>query len=298
MLKLSKKTLLFTLSILILSLFGCKKDTISLLIPTGGPAYATSYLQTNSKYDTTVVSGSDALTAAFNDIGYDVIIAPVNLGAKLYNAKPNYPLVGVITWGNYYLISETSFDLSSINRLEVTAFGENQIPDFLIQFIFNHYEIEYEITYMDSVAAITSAYLLDSSKVYLIAEPSLSILETKKTVHKVDLQLQYQEITQMTGFPQAGVFVHKEMSEKELLELITDLTNSIDEIKTSPDAYKQLLNVGIELPESIYLQALNNSHIEFKDAQTSKAALIDLFERIYAFNPAFIGKLPNDSFYR
>lgn len=298
MLKLSKKTLLFTLFILILSLFGCKKDTISLLIPTGGPTYATSYLQTNSKYDTTVVSGSDALTAAFNDIGYDVIIAPVNLGAKLYNAKPNYPLVGVITWGNYYLISETSIDLSSINRLEVTAFGENQIPDFLIQFIFNHYEIEYEITYMDSVAAITSAYLLDSSKVYLIAEPSLSILETKKTVHKVDLQLQYQEITQMTGFPQAGVFVHKEMSEKELSELITDLKNSVDEIKTSPDAYKQLLNVGIELPKSVFQQAITNSHIEFKDAQTSKAALIDLFERIYAFNPAFIGKLPNDSFYR
>ncbi|MCU0104679.1 hypothetical protein N7603_03320 [Acholeplasma vituli] len=298
MLKLSKKGLLGLLITLLFSLSGCRKDTLEILIPTGGPAYATSYLQTNSEYKTTVVSGSEALTAAFNDIGYDVIIAPVNLGAKLYNAKPNYPLVGVITWGNYYLISETSIDLSTINRLEVTAFGENQIPDFLIQFIFNQYQIEYDITYLDSVAAITSAYLLDSSKVYLIAEPSLSILETKQVVHKVDLQVHYQEITQMDGFPQAGVFVLKNVSSEKRLKLIRDLTSSIQQIKTSTDAYTQLKTVGIELPESIYQQAITNSHIEFKDAYASKAALIDLFERIYAFNQAFIGKLPDDSFYR
>lgn len=295
----SKKSYLLVLILaLSLHLFGCESKRLNILMPTGSPQYAAAYLQQSEQYNVTIVSGAEALTAGFNDIGYDIIIAPVNMGAKLYAAKPNYQLSGVITWGNYYLISASEIDLSVVDRLDITAFAENQIPDFMLKYILNHHDIEANITYLDSVASITSAYLLDSSKIYLIAEPSMSILQTKKTLQFVDLQNEYQNITGETGFPQAGVFVHKNMATRDLNLFHSRLIQSIYKLKHNDDALTVLKSVGIELPEAAFSKAIERSNIDFLVSADAKDALITFYQLIYDFNPNFIGQIPNDDFYR
>lgn len=289
---------LFTLLLMSLLLTGCKRDTLYMLVPSGGPSYAQAYLQSGVGYDTTVVSGADALIAGFNDIGYDVIFAPINVGAKLYNAKPNYQLIGVVTWGNYYLISNKPIDLSTTTEIDVVAFGEKQIPDFMLQFILSNLGIESSITYLDSVGSISSAYLLDPSKVYLIAEPNLSILESKTSLHFLDLQVVYESITTKTGFPQAGVFVNKALKQSLVDKLKKDLKASIKSIKEDSDAHYVMTSVGITIPKEIYLNAIMRSHIDFVDSVESRDAINYFFELIYAFNPSFIGSIPEDSFYR
>lgn len=287
--------LLFTLCI---GLFGCHSKKITVLVPIGSPQYATAYLEHSNDYEITTVSGAEALTAAFNDIGFDIILAPINLGAKMYSAKHNYQLSAVITWGNYYLIHENPIDLSVIDHMEIIAFGENQVPDFLLSFLLDYYEIEATMTYLDSVASITSAYLLDSSKIYLIAEPSLSILQTKKSLQYLDLQVEYESITGDDGFPQAGVFVNNQVSDDDLEAFIQALDKSISNLKDGDDVLEILQSVGIELPEAVYQDAITRSHIEFVDITTAKSAVITFLELIYDFNPNFIGALPDDSFYR
>ena len=95
--KWSKKITIISLWLcFMVMLSGCKEQKIHVLIPTGSPQYAAAFMQNTGKYDFTVVAGADALTAGFNDIGYDIIFAPVNLGAKMYQAKPNYQLIGEI----------------------------------------------------------------------------------------------------------------------------------------------------------------------------------------------------------
>lgn len=295
----SKKSFLLVLIVtLCLNLFGCESKKLNILIPTGSPQYAAAYLQQSDHYNVTVVSGADALTAGFNDIGYDIIIAPVNMGAKLYAAKPNYQLSGVITWGNYYLISASSIDLSMVDRLDITAFGENQIPDFMLKYILNHHNIEANITYLDSVSSVTSAYLLDSSKIYLIAEPSMSILQTKKSLQFVDLQAEYLNITGETGFPQAGVFVHKNITTRDLNLFHSRLIQSVYALKHNEDALEVLKSVGIELPEAAFTTAIERSNIDFLVTADAKASLITFYQLIYDFNPNFIGQIPNNDFYR
>lgn len=296
---LTKKSLsLFVFSIALMLLSGCQSKKLQVLIPTGSPEYAMAYITQAKTHDVTVVSGADALLAGFADIGYDIIIAPVNLGAKMYGVKQDYQLSGVITWGNYYLISEAPIDLSSIDRMEITAFGENQIPDFMLKFILNHYDIEATISYLDSVSSITSAYTLDSSKIYLIAEPSMSILSTKKSLQSLDLQTEYKNITGEIGFPQAGVFVKSSLSDSVILAFNRALEASIDSLKHDSNAQKILESVGITLPSSVFNQAVLNSNIEFVSGMDAKDALVSFFTRIYDVNPAFIGQMPEDSFYR
>ena len=297
--KWSKKITIISLWLcFMVMLSGCKEQKIHVLIPTGSPQYAAAFMQNTGKYDFTVVAGADALTAGFNDIGYDIIFAPVNLGAKMYQAKPNYQLIGVVTWGNYYLISESPIDLTHVSQMDITAFGENQIPDFMIKFILEQKNIEGHFTYLDSVASITSAYVLDSSKVYLIAEPSLSILQTQKPLHYLNLQTIYQTITGETGFPQAGVFVKKGLAASAVNAFKSELIQSIFSLKQDENAHDVLTAVGITIPKAIYLNAVTRSHIDFLDSTNSKTALVTFFEQIYAFNPNFIGNIPDDTFYR
>jgi len=299
MMILSKRvSVIFLIALILLNLAGCKKPSYTLIVPSGSPEFGLAYLKENSAYEVTTVSGAEALTAAFNDIGYDIIIAPVNLGAKLFNAKPLYQLIGVLTWGNYYLISKDPINLDDITTLDIVAFGQNQIPDMMLKYILAEKGITPNISYLDGVTDIPAAYLLDDNKVYLIAEPSLSILNQTTPLYIIDIQDAYQDITGITNYPQAGVFVHHDMSDEAVSQLITAIEQSITNIITKSDAHDLLTRVGISIDEAIYLDAFNRSNIDFKSSIDEKDTIIAYFNLIYQFNPNFIGTLPSDDFYR
>ncbi len=299
MMILSKRvSAIFLIALILVSLFGCKKPSYTIIVPSGSPEFGIAYLKENSPYEVTTVSGADPLVAAFNDIGYDVIIAPVNLGAKLFNAKPTYALIGVLTWGNYYLISKDPIDLDSINEIEIVAFGQNQIPDLMLKYILAEKEITPTISYLDGVSDIPAAYLLDDSKVYLIAEPSLSMLSLNVDLNILDIQTAFQDITGLENYPQAGVFVHQNISDEMVSNLMVDIKASITNIQNSSDAKDLLKRVNIPVDESIYLEAFNRSNIEFKSSIDEKETIIAYFNLLHAFNPNLIGTLPSDDFYR
>ena len=46
------------------------------------------FIKENVNYE--IVGGSDPLVSAFTNATHDIIVAPVNLGAKLYKANGNY----------------------------------------------------------------------------------------------------------------------------------------------------------------------------------------------------------------
>ena len=90
-------------------------DPISfdMLVPSGSTAMALAHLvattpQLGDHVTYTVqpyVQGSDPLVAAFTSETSQVIVAPTNLGATLYQKELPYQLVATLVWGNLYLIS-------------------------------------------------------------------------------------------------------------------------------------------------------------------------------------------------
>ena len=110
----------------------CKNEKLTIIAPYGSPSYATVYLD---DYDISVVQGADPLVAAFGAKNYDVIIAPTNLGAKFYNASPEYQLAASIVWGNLFLISQRSIDIESLDHIDLYTFGYNQTPDIVLNYI-------------------------------------------------------------------------------------------------------------------------------------------------------------------
>ena len=270
-----------------------------MIVPAGSPQLAQIYMQDSDDYNVTIVEGADPLVAAFGSSSYDVIIAPTNLGAKLYDAKPEYQLAVTITWGSYYLISKSNID--EMESLDIVAFGQNQIPDALMQYVLEGLDIAFDVEYLDSLSSVVSDFVIDGSKVYLMSEPSLSVITSShEGIDMLDLQTSYQTLTGYEDFPQASVFVHQSLNDKEVQKIKDDFEDSIhllnEDLESSANLAK---NLGLSMDREIIIQSIPRSNIEFRDSQDIKEDIIFFLGLLKRFNPNFVGdNLPNDTFYR
>jgi len=294
--------ILLTLSVL---LYGCQKETevLTIMVPSGSPALAQIYLQQDvEQYRVDVVNGADALLYAFGSESHDVIFAPTNLGAKLYQSGMNYLFAGTVVWGNYYLIAknQSSFDIASLQGKNVVVFGQNQTSDIILRYLLNEMDVSVTITYVDSVATASAMFLANNDLIVMVAEPSLSAVNSKVTdVQIIDLQTTYQSVTGSDSYPQAGVFVNKSLDQKLINNFLSDLGDSVELVNQDPQA-ASLIAAELEyaFSQSVIANAIPYSHLEFVSANDSRVALEAYFTMILDFNGALIGgSLPNDEFY-
>ncbi len=262
--------------------------------------FAQLYMQNDESYDVTIVEGADPLVAAFGSSAYDVIFAPTNLGAKLYDSKPDYQLIASISWGSYYLVSESLFTLADLNDKEVVSFGQNQTPDAILKYILDGNNLEVSFDYKDSLSSVVSSFILDSSKIYLVSEPSLSVLDQTHALTIIDLQDEYEMLTGFESFPQASVFAFKDLSDRQIDKIKEDLEVSIENLNNVKDQTANLaIELGINMEKSIMINAIPRFHIKYVDALDAKDDIVAYLELLQDFNPNFIGEqLPDQSFYR
>jgi NitT/TauT family transport system substrate-binding protein len=203
-------------------LLGCSKsDQIKIMAPQGSPELAVTYLKSHVDYHVDVVIGADPLLAAFSSQTHDVIIAPTHLGAKLYASNFDYIMLGVVVFGNYYFASQSQQlnDLTDINGKEVVIFGQNQTSDIIVKHLFNHFEVEANITYVDSVATANAMLILNPELIILTAEPSLStLIRSYPNLEILSLDSYYQRLEGQT-YPQASVFVKTSLSDTTMKKI-------------------------------------------------------------------------------
>ncbi|MFA6649144.1 MAG: hypothetical protein WCS48_03515 [Candidatus Izemoplasmatales bacterium] len=303
-----KKTLIVILTFLIITiLFGCQNETsvLTIMTPAGSPALSQLYVQEDSEhYTVDVINGSDPLLAAFASGSHDVIFAPTNLGAKLYNSGTEYQFAGTVTWGNYYLVAkgQTVFDLESLTDKTILAFGKNQTSDIILQYILaeNDIEVIFAEPYADSTADTLSRFIADNSLIILIAEPSLSVLASRvEGLQIIDLQNEYEELTGADSYPQAGVFVKTSLDKAVVQTFLSALSLSVVTVNAKlGEAADLAVNFGYGFTKEVLLSAIPNSHLNYVSALNSKTALEAYFTMILQYNGNLIGnKLPDDDFY-
>lgn len=296
---LSKRSLTFLVCLLLLIFIsGCAKDKLSMIVPSGSTQFAQLYLENSDDYETTVVQGADPLVSAFAANSYDIIVAPTNLGAKLYQSKPTYQLAASITWGNYYLVSKRVIISDDLEHQEIIAFGQNQTPDAILQYVLEEQVVN--ITYLDSIASVVSEFILDGSKIYLVAEPSLSILKATFDLSVVDIQSLYQQKTGKDSYPQASVFVHHTLSNREVKKIKDDFKNSIHLANEDPTSASVVaIELGIHIDQDVIVSAIDHSNIMYMSSEDAKSDIVYYLEMLRNFNVVFTGEeLPDDSFYR
>lgn len=228
-----KKILSLFLSLLmIVSITGCtsakKDDTIKIICPTGAPGLAlvSVYEEVTKEGKIDFVDGSDQLVAELSkeNSEYNIIIAPINVGAKLLAAnQTDYKMAGVLTWGNLYLVGTSEDALQETG--EIALFGQGAVPGM----IYDQVNIDTTLTpqYYNSATLVQQQLLSSNAHVGMLAEPlaTATIAKAKENGLTLSIIKDMQKEYGKDGYPQATVFVKEGTNCDQLLEKIDDFTN-------------------------------------------------------------------------
>lgn len=299
-----KKTITVLLLVTaIISMLACneEKTTMRVITPQGSPALASLYLHENETYEMDIVNGPDPLLSAFGSGSHDVILAPTNLGAKMHASGSDYRLLGAITFGNYYFVTQQQddFTFASLDGKEIVMFGRMQTGDAIVQYLCQETGIEPSFTYVDSVQSASALWLEDPETIILTAEPSLSVLSANHDLSVIDIQDVYQETTGKGSYPQAGVFVRGDLSEALTDEITSDIEASVEAVLDDPDsAASYAASLDYPFPETVMANAIPRCHLGFISAGDVKDDLEAYFSRLSQLNPQLYGgELPDEEFY-
>ena len=300
---------IFVVLFSMLFITGCIDDSskkVSVIVPTGTPSLGiANVLNDKTLVDANIVSGSDPLIAAFTNASYDVVVAPVKLGAKLYNANENfsYILYKTIVWGNYYLVSnEEIATLESLEGKTVLVFGKNSTPDVVLRTLISAKNINVNLEYVDDVATADSYHLSGKADIIVSAEPSLTKMSANKNFYTLDLQKQWQQLTGSYSLPQAGIFIKKDSKDEKYLKTVLDkMIESVQMAQTKPNVLiasavsvdENLAKIGKETLQ----KAIGNCNLRVEE--TDKEAIEFYFSQVIqlGIGATVGGKLPDEAFY-
>ncbi|MDA3931366.1 MAG: hypothetical protein PF513_01370 [Tenericutes bacterium] len=301
------KKILLLIIILTFTLLGCQtKESISVIVPNGGPSIAQSYMEYNNDHDFIIdrVSGPQPLVAAFTSESHDIIIAPVNLGANLYQKGSPYQLAGILTWSNLQIISRTEInDIHDLEGKDVIAFGEGAIPEMIINYLFENIEFDQDINVLyDASSAQESfmSFMQDEDSIAIVSEPiTSSARDMVNPLYILDLADIWSDYTDEGLFPLAGVFVHKDLSLNQVTSYLALLEESAVYANLNPSGVA-LICEELEYPfeKEIIEASIPMSNINLKGIDQSKSNIEDFMTMIYEFKPELIGNaIPDEEWY-
>ena len=320
-------SLLFILTFVFL--FGCQKGnttneetttlatpvSFKVMTPNGSPALAQTVVQKNKpnlgenvSYEIEVVTDASKLAAAMGSKSHEIIFAPINLGAKMYNAAGSYQLAATVVFGNNYIVTgdPSVTSLSDLEGKDVILFGENNVPAIVVNELLSYNNINANVSYLASTADTKNALVLDSNKIVLVAEPSVSALSVALkdvSLNVINVQAEWKKMTGNESYPQAAIFVNKEFAQKNHDVVVSYLNAVKEEIEYTNSNVDSVAQMAVDLeygfPLAVLKNAIPRSNLLFKSAVDSKVSVEYLFGKIMASgNTALIGgKLPDEGFY-
>ena len=302
------KKLFIVIALLLTVLAGCSTGTtptktpttnkvLTVLAPKGAPAIGVLGYARKNAAQVTTVDGADLLQAALVNPNseYDVVVAPVNLGAKLISAgKSDYKLAAIITWGNLYIIS-TDTELKA--DAPMATFGQGAVPEKVFETVKSSLGYTGEVTYFSAVSEVAGQLIAGKYTTGLVAEPVMSeVIAAGKargvTLYEVSsLQDAWKETTGNDNYPQAAIFVKQadyDANTKSYTNLFSTLRNytvkaTADDVVTdmtnlaANDATMDLIGVDAKLISSSTLANLNIKYTPAADAKAEVLAFVKLF---------------------
>ena len=280
------------------------EDKYQMIMPTGTPSIALSYFVKNNKnVEAEIASGSDPLVAAFKSGNYDIIVAPVNLGAMLYNQLDNfaYSLYQPIVGCNFYVMSTNPISsFAELDGKELIAFNEAATPGVMIKALTKYYNISPNVTYVGSVNEANSYLVSGRAEYILSAEPSRTIISTKGNFYSLDISQEWIKTIGNYNVPQAGIFVKNDNLKKSSFRGV--LTQMSESVKAEPalmaEAVKEI-DPNFKTAPSLeaLTKAIPNCH--FITTPLNKEEVNVYFSVISDLGLAksIGGKLPDEKFY-
>lgn len=280
-------TIIFVLFISI-SLFSCKtenKDKVSVITPGGIPLLSIAGLLDDDSLSIEAVNGAEHLQTALSSNSHDIVIAPLNLGAKLYAAaKSNYKIAAVVTLNNAYIVTREENPFETIDDLvgkEIYGFGKAGIPGSLLTKL-----------YIDNekldISALENNWYESSSEVYglfkgntgpkyaLMSEPEISklVLNDKIAIKTHDIC----SLLNLDVVPQACVFVNPNSEREKVEKVLEQIKINVKNLNDNPIEYAEKiipLHASFKtMGKDVIVRAIPLTNISYLEADEAKSEIV------------------------
>ena len=296
-----KKFFIFMfLIITTLSLASCGnvkvENEVKIITPYGTPYLALGGLLDEENVKIDAVNGADGLKTALVKGEYDVVVAPINLGAQLFNkGNSKYVIEAVITMNNAYIVTENTNKLDSIKDLEgqnVLGFGQTGIPGSVLKTLYTNNDLDQSLIDFSqaSSSAVYSIFAGGSSdaKYALMSEPEISklVLNDKKDIKTLDL-------TKELGVdvPQACIYVNPNSEKQEDIDNLLKLIESnIKSLNKNPEDYADKIipldRTFEAMTKEVIVRSIPLTNITYKEADSFKEEINNILTILGVASPS------------
>ena len=243
---------LLIILVVALSLAACapaKKYTFTWLSPKGAPSVSLIPVLKDNIDSVELVDGTDVLSAALIQGSKEVIVAPINLGAKLIQSgDANYKLLAVVTWGNLYIVKDEAVPFT--DNMDLAMFGSKAVPELVLNHVADTFSFTFTKVPFNAVADVKGQLVAKAYAMGLLAEPvaSATIAAAKAqgiTLSVVaDLQDAWKTKTGLDNYPQAAIFVKSDLSDAQIKQ-VKDRIKAMADYIASVEADKTLVEADI-----------------------------------------------------
>lgn len=331
-----KKSLVILLVLLSLFSIGCQPENITegeildiyVAVPDGAPALAIAkMIREDAQFEgynihyNIITGGATEISAAVTSNQANILIAPTNLGAILYNRlkeTTDVKLIGNEFNSLLYLIG-TEDNITELEQLKgqvVYIIGQGATPDLTFQYILNESDIAFEVTDIPSSTSIGIQYVADASvllpqlkqnliKFAILGEPAVTKAINQMGCYELfSLNELWNNVTNTEqGFPQASFFAIGDILASEhqpLINWFIDKTiENVTWVEDNPSlAQETLVLAGWVTPIDLDLSLIQRCNMEYIPAQIAKESINDYLNVLFSMNPVTVGgALPGDDFY-
>lgn len=280
-------------------LCGCGSDVkLSMLVPSGSPLLSVAGVLESVDYEVTI--GPDLLPVTLTKGEKDLVIAPIIVGAKLYNSGvSDYQLAAMVGWGNLHILSRTP--ISSIQDLEgknILAFGEHSTPGIMLKLATA--DLNVTITFFKAVSDVGAPFLTKQYDYVLLSEPILSKIIASSSEDCFTFSLQ--NLAQLPKIAQFGIFVNPKANAQKVTAFLSAVEANVSYLNEEPLAYAnsivdqdvQFSELGIE----IISNSIPNTELSYVSAQNAKTDVNEFLSFLINTDVNLIGaQLVDENFY-
>ena len=261
-----------------------------------------------NKYNSTIVTGADEVTAALINGNADIAMLPANAAATLFNKKGGFKVVAINTLGVLYIV-ETEDSIKSISDLKgktVYLTGKGTTPEYALRYLLQYYNIENDVTleFRSEATEVVNELAKKDGGIGLLPQPFVTSVLMQNEDFKIALNLsdEFKTISADTPLVTGVTVVRDEVLQNypEQIQKFLEEYNASAQwtINNIDEAAQLIVDIGIVGNAKIAQQALPLCSIVCITGKEMKNYLSAYLNTLNNFNPASIGgQMPSDSFY-
>ena len=265
---------------------------------------------TTNKYDFTIASAPDEVTAEIIKGNYDIAALPTNLASVLYNkTEGKIRVAAVNTLGVLYVLEngDTVNSLEDLNGKELYATGQGSTPEYILRYVLETNGIDCNVTYLAEHSELAAQMISGDVSLGMLPVPNATtVLAQSDARIAIDLTAEWEKAAEKNGDSSAlymgCVIVNPDFIEEAPEAVDTFLEEYAASVKyvneNIDDASAMIESYGIVPKAAIAKKAIPDAHMVCITGDEMKTGLSGFYNVLFGFDPKSVGgAVPADDIY-